>query len=197
MRRKTDGKWRPAALLATVLLLAGAPWRCVPAADASRKQASGPAPPAMSAAECEVWARERSFARSVADHDAAAFAGHLHPGAVFIGGPQPLRGARAVAEGWAPLIRGEGMRLRWYPEQVVIGGDPDTALSMGPYWLEDARPGADPRYRLGRFISTWKRDGHGTWHVLFDGGGGNAARPATDAEVAALKAALPADCPRG
>ena len=33
-------------------------------------------------AECAVWQRELSFARSVADHDAAAFAEHLHPQAV-------------------------------------------------------------------------------------------------------------------
>ena len=39
-----------------------------------------PAPPApeLTAAECEVWARELSLARSVADRDPAALAAHLH-----------------------------------------------------------------------------------------------------------------------
>lgn len=191
---RTEARWLPILVGAILVgaILIGMAW--VPEAPAAE-----PAPPpviAMSAAECEVWTRERSFAQSVADHDAAAFAEHLHPGAVFIGGPQPLRGAKAVAEGWAPLVAGEKVRLRWHPEQVVIGGDPDVALSMGPYWLEDPRPGADPRYRSGRFISTWKRDADGTWHVLFDGGGGSEAKPASEAEIAALQAALPATCPR-
>ena len=34
---------------------------------------------AAASPRCEVWQREISFARSVADHDAVAFAGHLHP----------------------------------------------------------------------------------------------------------------------
>ena len=37
-----------------------------------------PAQPALSAPECEVWTRELGFARSVATHDAEAFAGLLH-----------------------------------------------------------------------------------------------------------------------
>jgi ketosteroid isomerase-like protein len=164
-------------------------------------QAVAADPPAaaagMSKTECAVWARERSFARAVADHDAAAFAEHLHAGAVFIGGPQPLRGARAVTEGWAGIVRGDRVRLSWAPEQVVIGGDADTALSMGPFWIEDAAAKAEPRFRTGRFISTWKRGADGKWLVLFDGGGGSKPEPATTAEVDAMRAALPQSCGAG
>jgi len=159
---------------------------------------AAPAPHnAMSTAECEVWSRERSFAQSVADHDAAAFAEHLHPGAVFIDGKGAIRGKAAIAADWTPLVKGEGMQLHWAADQVVIGGDPDVALSMGPYWMEDPRPGANPRYRSGRFISTWRRDARGTWHVLYDGGGGNQGAPASEAGIATLVASLPATCPRG
>jgi ketosteroid isomerase-like protein len=157
---------------------------------------SAPAPATrMTAAECDVWARERSFAQSVEAHDATAFAEHLHPGAIFIGGPEPARGKAAVVTDWAPLVKGEIKHLHWAPDQVVIGGDPDVALSMGPYWMEDTRPGANPRFHSGRFISTWRRDAQGTWHVLYDGGGGNRAEPASEDDVARLKASLPATCP--
>lgn len=153
-----------------------------------------PPAPAMSAAECEVFARERSFAAALARHDAAAFAEHLHPGAVFIGGPQPARGRETIVEQWGPLVEGRGVRLRWGPDLVVIGGDPDTALSMGPYWMEDPTPGATPRFRTGRFISTWRRDADGGWHVLFDGGGGSQPVAASTEEVERLVAALPVAC---
>ena len=177
----------------TTLALASA---LLVAAAAPAMAQSAPAPEIrMSSAECEVWSRERSFAQSVADHDAAAFAEHLHPGAIFIGGPEPARGKDAVIAGWTPLVKGDGARLRWYPEQVVIGGDPDIALSMGPYWLEDPTPGANPRFRTGRFISTWRRDAQGSWHVLYDGGGGSRAEPASADEIAKLVASLPATCP--
>lgn len=154
-----------------------------------------PAPP-MSAEECAVWMREKSFADSLAAHDAATFAEHVHAGAVFIGGPDQItRGRDAVVKEWTPLIDGQGAKLRWHPRTVTIGGDPRIALSRGPYWLEDPNPDADPRYRIGQFISTWVKDGDGEWHVLFDGGGGGVPRPATAEEVEKLKASLPEECP--
>jgi hypothetical protein len=149
----------------------------------------------MTTAECAVWQRELGFAHSVADHDARAFAQFLHPGATFVSDGGIARGAAAVIADWTPLVKGDGVRLRWHPERVVIGGDPDTALSMGPYWYDDPGQKAEPRFRVGRFISTWKRDRHGVWHVLFDGGGGNRAEPATTAQLHALQAKLPRSCP--
>ncbi len=149
--------------------------------------------PPMMAAECIVWGRELGFAQSVANHDAAAFAAFLHPGAAFVDEAGVARGARAVIAKWAPLVRGDGVRLRWHPERVVIGGDPDTALSMGPYWFDDPKQTAEPRFHVGRFVSTWKRDRHGVWHVLFDGGGGR-SEPATTEQVRALQAKLPQRC---
>ena len=56
-----------------------------------------PAPSAAMAgkAECEVWARETSFAHSVAAHDPAAFREHLDEGAVFgARSPSPRRRAQ-------------------------------------------------------------------------------------------------------
>lgn len=156
---------------------------------------AAPTPTPMTPAECAVWQRELGFAQSVANHDAAVFASFLHPGAVFIDDSGVARGAQAVIAKWSPLLRDDGVRLHWYPERVVIGGDLDTALSMGPYWIEDPTRTAEPRFRVGRFISTWKRDRAGTWHVLFDGGNGGHTKPATTAEIRSLQAKLPQRCP--
>ena len=160
------------------------------------------APPAQAqtpvgdaAAACAVWARETSFAQAVADHDAVAFASHLHPGAVFIGGVgNGTHGRYAVVAEWAGLIEGKGVVLRWYPDVVDVSGDGKTALSRGPYWMDNPAAPADKRYRIGRFISTWVRGDDGQWSVVFDGGGGNVPKPATQAEIAALAAARKA-CP--
>lgn len=78
-----------------VLLLA---WAVAPAHAA--------APGTMRQAECAVWQRETSFARSVADHDAAAFAEHLHPDAAFGVSGTPTRGREAITREWAGLIEG-------------------------------------------------------------------------------------------
>ena len=135
--------------------------------------ASGAAPPppvVHSAAECAVWRRELSFAKSVEAHDAKAFAAHLHPGAVFNAGSRsPLRGGETVAQAWAGIVEGKEFILRWRPGVVAIGGDPNIALSRGPSFSDN--PGADPkeRYKVGFFQSVWVRDpASGEWRVLFD-----------------------------
>jgi len=152
---------------------------------ASILSASAASASTMSAAECAVWARERSFAKSVEDHDSRAFAEHLHPGALFNAGTStPTRGADAVAKDWAGIIEGKRIVLRWRPQFVNIAGEPDLAISRGPYLLEDPRPEAKTRYRVGHYVSMWKKDARsGVWHVLFDGGG-SAPEAVDNAEAA-------------
>lgn len=151
--------------------------------------------PGKAADACAVWERETGFAQTVVDHDAKAFAAYLHPGAVFIGGDgKGTHGRDAVVAEWAGLIDGKGLLLRWYPDAVDVSGDGNTALSRGPYWMDNPAAPAGKRYRIGRFISTWVRGGDGQWQVVFDGGGGNVPKPATQAEVEALAAARKA-CP--
>jgi ketosteroid isomerase-like protein len=156
-----------------------------------------PAPAArMTAAECEVWARELSFAKSVADHDAAAFADHVDQDAAFSAeSPEPLRGRETITRQWGGLIQGKAVRLSWYPARTTIAGSPDIAISSGPSLIEDLRPGAKQHYRLGAFHSVWHRGADGVWRVLFDDG--QAPVPATDAEAAAFAAGRQTACPRG
>jgi ketosteroid isomerase-like protein len=160
--------------------------------------AAGPDPTPvarMSAAECEVWARELSFAKSVADHDAAAFAEHVEQDAAFAAeSPEPLRGRAEITKRWGGIIQGKGLLLSWYPTRTTIGGAKDIASSSGPALFEDLRPGTKQRYRLGAFHSIWRRGQDGVWRVLFDGG--QEPVPATEAEAAAFRTARQPTCPR-
>lgn len=150
----------------------------------------------MSKAECEVWNRELSFSRTVEAHDAAAFANHVHEGAVFAAGTAaPQRGRAAVLERWTEIIEGKKFALHWHPGYVSIGGDPDIALSSGPAWIEDFDPKTTQRYSISRYTSTWIRDRDGQWRVLFDGSGAP-PKPATADEVAKLAAAQATSCPQ-
>jgi ketosteroid isomerase-like protein len=155
-----------------------------------------PPPTRMSAAECDVWNRERSFSRTVEAHDAVEFASHLHAGTVFgAGGPAPIRGRAAVVEGWKEIIDGEKFALRWYPGYVSIGSDPDIAVSSGPSWTEDFDPATQQRFSISRYTSTWVRDADGQWRVLFDGTGAP-PKAATPEDIRKLVAGLPAACPQ-
>lgn len=167
------------------------------AAGAPLHGAAAPAPasPAMSATECEVWLRERSFAKTVESHDAGSFASHLAPGTVFgAASPRPVRGRDAVVADWKEIIEGKAFALRWHPQFVSIGANPDIAVSSGPAWTEDFDPAATQRFTISRFNSVWMRESDGQWRVLFDGG--TPPRPATAQDIAKLVAGLPAACPR-
>lgn len=159
-------------------------------------QATTSPEPKLSASECEVWARELGFARSVAEHDSDAFAGFIAAGAVFgAKRPQPRRGRDAVVAAWAGIVSGKDLRLSWYPRMVAIGGEPDIAYSSGPALYENLTPDAKQRFLIGEFQSIWHRDADGAWRVLFDDGIN--PRPASDGEIAAFNAGRREACPQG
>ena len=120
-----------------------------------------------------MWDREVAFARSVETHDAAAFAEHVHPGAVFVDSEGIAQGRDAIAKGWASIVRGDALHLGWRPASVVVTGDPRVALSRGPYWLVIAKPGETPRYMTGTYQSVWVKGRR--WRVARAGGRGHSA----------------------
>ncbi|HJR72863.1 MAG TPA: DUF4440 domain-containing protein [Luteimonas sp.] len=180
---------------ARLLIHCAAAWLAalpIPAAFAAESQASAPR---LSAAECEVWARELSFARSVADHDPVAFAAHLHPGAVFgAKSPQPQRGRDDIARAWQGIVEGKRVKLSWYPTMVAIGGEGDIAYSSGPALYESLVPDAKQRYSIGGFQSIWHKDADGVWRVLFDDG--VQPVPASDAQVEGFRKGRLEVCPK-
>jgi ketosteroid isomerase-like protein len=159
-----------------------------PLAQAAAAEAAPPptAMPVLTTPECEVWMREMSFARSVAEHDATAFAEHLDEQAAFAASRrEPQRGRAVISREWTDVVSGKGLRLEWYPTRVTIAGRPDIAWSSGPSLFEDLTPGATQRFHIGAFRSVWARGADGVWRVLFDDG--VPARPATDEQVAAFR----------
>jgi ketosteroid isomerase-like protein len=141
--------------------------------------------------ECAVWTREMSFARSVAEHDATAFAEHIAPDAVFaVGTPRPTRGRAAIVEAWAGIVRGDGLRLEWYPVHTTVSGD--LAWSSGPALFERL-DGGQPRLARSTFQSVWRRAADGRWYVLFDTG--TAPQATDEAGAAAFRSARPTACP--
>ena len=147
--------------------------------------------------ECDVWNREAGFASSVAQHDAGAFAAFLHPGALFNAASNaPTRGATAVAKNWAGIIEGKNVILRWLPQYVSIGGDPNIAISRGPFTMENTNREGKGRFSIGYFTSVWVREATGKpWLVLFDGGGAPPIAVENAEAAATHMAQAPKVCP--
>ncbi|MFT3762383.1 MAG: nuclear transport factor 2 family protein [Pseudoxanthomonas sp.] len=173
----------PLLQFARALSLAVLAW---PAAAAEKTDAD-----AATEVRCAVWMLELDFARSVATHDAAAFAGFVHADAVFSTATRPMRGRDAVMAEWAPVIDGSTVEVRWYPDKVEVGGDGHIAYSSGPALYRTAKDG---RHWLSRYGSVWQRGDDGQWKVVFDEG--VAAPTRTNAAgVAAFEAGRRETCP--
>ena len=140
--------------------------------------------PHLGPEECTVWKREQSFARSVAEHDAIAFADHIAEDAVFdVGRADAIRGRATIVKRWEGIIDGKLIRPRWYPTQVVLGGTGDLAWSTGPVLIEDVGSKTRDRYQVSTFRSIWRKDPDGLWRVLFDEGGDPRAASAKDVQT--------------
>jgi ketosteroid isomerase-like protein len=108
----------------------------------------------------KVRARETAFARTMADRDLAAFATFVGEEAIFYG-QTPLRGKKAVVEGWKRFFEGKEAPFSWKPERVEVVDSGTLALSSGPVF--------DPKgVRTGTFVTTWRLDPDGEWRVVLD-----------------------------
>lgn len=111
----------------------------------------------------QVTDAERTFARTMADRDHAAFASHLAEEAVFFSGETPVRGKAAVAADWRRFFEGPAAPFSWAPDRVEVLESGSLALSTGPVY--------DPAGKvIGRFNSIWRREASGQWRVVFDKG---------------------------
>ncbi len=111
----------------------------------------------------EVFATEHAFAKTMADRDHAAFVSFLASETIFFSGEKPLRGAEAVAAWWKKYYEGKEAPFSWEPAQVEVLESGTLALSTGPV--------RDPTGKqTGTFTSIWRREGPGTWRIVFDKG---------------------------
>ena len=165
------------------------------APSSDRTNGVGPASAADANARCVVWNRELSFAASTVAHDDRAFVEHVHPQAMFVEGEKGVtRGRDAILVEWRPILAGQPVLLLWHPTSVVVADGAATAVSRGPYIIEDPRPNAAARYKKGLFQSVWVKDTDGAWRVLIDGG---TPPPVaiTSEEAERIKSELSAPCP--
>jgi ketosteroid isomerase-like protein len=125
--------------------------------------ASACAQPDLEVLRSQVDATERSFARSMAERDHAAFAQHLSEQAVFFAPNRVLHGSAEVAQAWKRFFEGAQAPFAWEPDQVEVLADGTLAHSSGPV--------RDPAgVLIARFNSVWRQESPGVWRIVFDRG---------------------------
>jgi ketosteroid isomerase-like protein len=111
----------------------------------------------------EVRAAELAFAGAMAKRDLDSFASHVADEALFFGTKEVLRGKDAVVAGWKRFFEAPRPPFSWEPQSVEVLESGTLALSSGPVRDPDGR-------QIGTFNSIWRRQGDGTWKVIFDKG---------------------------
>jgi ketosteroid isomerase-like protein len=120
-------------------------------------------PTNLPAAQQQVFATERAFAKTMADRDHSAFATFLSDETIFFGSSRVLRGKQQVADAWARFYEGARAPFSWEPDAVEVLDSGTLALSSGPV--------RDPQGNvLARFNSIWRQESPGTWRIVFDKG---------------------------
>ena len=125
-------------------------------------------PVAADEAADSLRAAEIAFAASVADQDAAAFAGFIDEDAVFVGATV-LKGREAITQAWSVFFAEDGPDLTWQPQIVEVRPD-GLGLSRGPYTLTTTGTDGTQNSSSGSFTSIWRRQEDGGWKILFDAG---------------------------
>ena len=111
----------------------------------------------------QVRQTEISFAKTMADRDAAAFATFLSKEAIFVSAGRVTHGPVEIAARWKTYFNGPQAPFSWAPEQVQVLESGTLALTSGPV--------RDPSgKRIGTFNSVWRREGKGRWRIVFDNG---------------------------
>lgn len=119
--------------------------------------------------EDQVRCAELAFSRSAEIRDTGSFESFLEEDARFTGATV-LRGREQVLQGWAPYLAPGGPGIRWAPDSVEVLASGELALSQGPYEIRIQDPAGEVQRLVGRFFSVWRRQGDGSWKIVFDGG---------------------------
>lgn len=114
-------------------------------------------------AQQQVFAAERSFAKTMADRRLEDFGRFVSDEAIFFGGKDVQRGKAEVVGAWSRFFEGEQAPFSWEPDQVEVLASGELALSTGLV--------RDPAGKvIGRFNSIWRLEAPDTWRVIFDKG---------------------------
>lgn len=118
----------------------------------------------------EVRRTELAFAAAVMENRPADFAALLDDEAVFVGGAGVTRGRDAIVAAWAGFFTEGRPYFEWHPEIVELSADGDLGLTRGPWTLRATAPDGTVREQSGLFNSVWRRQGDGSWRIVFDAG---------------------------
>jgi len=111
----------------------------------------------------QVRQTEVSFAKTMADRNAAAFASFLTADSVFMSNGKASRGPAEISARWKQYFDGPAAPFSWAPDQVEVLDSGTLAMTSGPVLDPSGK-------RVGTFHSVWRRESGGQWKIVLDNG---------------------------
>jgi ketosteroid isomerase-like protein len=111
------------------------------------------------------------FARSVAERDRQRFLSFIGDPTTFNGGTaNELRGRDAVLKEWTRFFNPNGPTLSWTPTKGEVIGAGDVGYTTGRSIVRTRTTNGTITERRGEYLTVWRRQGDGSWKVVFDTG---------------------------
>lgn len=121
--------------------------------------------PAEGSALLQMIEAERNFAKaSVTKGRNSAFVDNLAEDCLVYNKTWLTKGRQFFREQKpAPVV------LKWEPEFADISAGGDFGVTMGPWEIQEYRPGTQPLMK-GYFLTVWQKQADGAWKVILDNG---------------------------
>src|SRR5205823_2159477 len=127
--------------------------------------------PDLNAAAAQIVKADTEFAKSVAERNRERFLSFIADVTTFSGGTaNELRGKDAVWNAWADFFAPGGPTLTWAPSKGEVIGAGEIGYTTGQAVLRAPGPDGKITERHTQYITVWKKQGDGSWKVVFDTG---------------------------
>lgn len=123
-----------------------------------------------SAAERELLAADRSFARATSARGAEGWTSWFLEGGGMIGPGYRVQGLAAVRDAMRAAFARPGYRIEWEPAEAHPGPGSATGFTVGSYRILTRESGGVAVVERGRYVTLWRRDEAGRWRVRLDVG---------------------------
>jgi ketosteroid isomerase-like protein len=144
------------------LFLALMLWLVISACSPQRHAAADPE---------ELKKADLAFAKATAERGLDGFTAYLAGDAMTIRADVPVvKGAKALADRWAPLLRDPSQSITWQPLEARISQSGDLGFTVGTYQITKSEGQARSLVRSGKYVTIWRRQPSGEWKVAFDSG---------------------------
>ena len=123
-----------------------------------------------SAAERELLAADRSFARATSARGAEGWTSWFLEDGGMIGPGYRVQGRAAVRDAMRAAFARPGYQIEWEPAEAHPGPGSATGFTVGSYRILTGESGGVAVVERGRYVTLWRRDEAGRWRVRLDVG---------------------------